>query len=132
MRRVKPSRVLLISAALGALLVAAFLLPLVALAMLSASNYRPVFLQEAMIVWPQRLVFTLYTHQDKPVLTGPLAYLMPLGFWTFAALVFGFLARRVRSMSVLFPLAVTFVVAVALLVGRLAPRFGWHIRIETP
>ena len=76
---------------------ATFLLPLVALAMFYASDSHPVLLQEAAIVWPQRLAFMLYTHQEKPILTGPLAFLMPLGFWTFAALIFGLLARRVRS-----------------------------------
>jgi hypothetical protein len=35
-------------------------------------------------------------------------------------------------MLVLFPLATTFVVAVVVLVGRMAPMLGYRIRVELP
>jgi hypothetical protein len=53
-------------------------------------------------------------------------------FWITAALVFGLLTRRVKSMLVLFPLATTFIVAVVLPVGRIVPMLGYRIRVELP
>src|SRR5205823_2528388 len=92
------------------------------------------FLQYLIFIWPQQTFVTLHRagRDGAQLLPYRLSYLLGIGFWLTAALMFGLLAHRMRSLRVLVPVAVAYVIAVVRLVVWTVPMLGWRISIETP
>jgi hypothetical protein len=110
-----------------------FIIPF--MAMFYPPNLRtPLFLQNAVFVWPQLVFFgpTLYlaSPASAPLLSEVGSYLGTIAFWLAAALGFGLLTARLAARWLLLPLAAGFVIMVVLLVRFGAPLVGLRQSLE--
>jgi hypothetical protein len=87
----------------------------------------PLFIQNAVIVWPQLVFF------GPTLFPGSLgSYAATIGFWFLAAVGFGWLTARLKVRWLLLPIAAGFVIVVVLLVRVTAPLVGLHQSLEFP
>lgn len=92
----------------------------------------PLFLQNAVFVWPQLVFFgpTLYVATSA---SGESAlYAATIAFWFVAALGFGWVTATLAARSLLLPLAAGFVIVVVVLVRLVAPLVGLRQSLEFP
>lgn len=91
---------------------------------------------EVALVWPQYVFFggTLYAAQPNggPIVPTEAAGIVMVLFWAAVGCVFVFVARRVRSLAILFALALAMVAGITGVVVALAPRLGWRFVLDLP
>jgi hypothetical protein len=90
----------------------------------------PTLITEILVFWPQYMAFGVgLTGSQGLILPEQHARLITLGCWAVLALVFGLLTKRLRSVWVVFSLALVWVAGTVYLIRLIVPFFNWTLRV---